>query len=235
MSPTSFLSSDQTQSLWRLFGPETEAGRQLRRMFAPTQQQMAAQVKYPSIVRKSCPDAVSPHACVPNSEPKRTVPAVRYPSFRQKAARAMSLPANRRRPLTVIQNELSHWVPGKPRDSGKDLSVEKEKLQESFQFAFSTILPSSVAGPKVSSPSDQDIRASLSKKVVNGDDDRDQLITEIVYEVAKAQGELDVILRARMGKCSNKKTYELNTQEAMLKTRIENDIKDLNLLLSDTG
>lgn len=117
--------------LWSVFGPETPAGKQLRSILGNSKSGTVTQIKYPVLKARSFAPAV------PQMPEKRTS-QIQYPKFEKQASKPT--PLNRkptRRQLSAIRASISveSTTPKEPIRPSKNLSEEKKKLQEAFQFS----------------------------------------------------------------------------------------------------
>jgi len=179
MSPLSFLSPTETENLWRVFGPGTAAGRNLRSIFAPTQQQVASKLNYPRLsVKKTT--ATTP-------EPVQPI-VIQYPRFRRKKIRAQSQPIPRgRKPVQLIRKEMLESTIAKPDLDSKDMSLEKIRLQESFQFAHAKILPPAIAGGIVVAPTSSEVVEYMKGRCRRSGDEDEELVAQIVSNIRELQ------------------------------------------------
>jgi hypothetical protein len=200
--PIDTLSAGQRDEVLRLFGPHTDAGRQLRKIFGISQQTASKRVNYPPILRKD--DSLS--------VPDTNASAVPRPSYRRRYRRKVeetvcsSRPG--RRPANRIFENNSNWIPLPVPDPGKDLSGEKFKLQEAFKFS----------DPKVTPPSNEEIKKVFSSKPEKQGREND--IVSILQDVCEAQKSLDS-LKTKPGS---------GTDRLKLENRIKSGLRELALL-----
>lgn len=185
MTSAPLLTGAQNQTLWKLFGPETETGRILRRMFASSQQDVAEGIKYPKLRTKQL---------VPEPTPKRNIStSIRYPKFRSRTipAKPTHFHKGKRSINTInLQKALLRSTENEAPFPSKDMSLEKRRLQESFPFAQATVLPSEIAGPRVDPPTSAELAASMraSKKAETNKDEG--LMLDILADIMEAQREI---------------------------------------------
>lgn len=171
-----FLTEEETEAIWRAFGPGTVAGREIRRLFAPSHKQVGSKIDYPRIKRKD--------GNVSRNEPEQESKSVkiRYPRF-ARSERAGSEPLSKgRKSFHEIQKELLNFEIVRPSLASKDLSTEKVRLQESFQFSHAKVLPPSVAGDgSVKEPTGEEVAEFRdSRKRTTG---TAQLVNEIASDI----------------------------------------------------
>ena len=206
MSSLGFLTDAETEHLWRIFGPGTAAGQQLRRLFAPTQQKAASKIKYPRL-RSKVPLALAEES---SSSPVK----IRYPRFTGKGKRVKSEPISRgRKPFNLIQKEILDFKLDKPELDSKDLSLEKARLQESFQFSHAKVLPPAIAGSAVAEPTAEEVSEYLKVLKRTSKSHEAELVSEIAKEIVDLE---KALLR--------------NHGSRDLSRRIEEAYRDLELL-----
>jgi hypothetical protein len=196
-----FLSAGQRDAVLKLFGPNTEAGRQLRQIFGTTQQQNSRKVNYPVFNTQKrellCDDS--------NNKPLKVKPRVKYLKRNKTDSPKPVFRKPGRRPASVINEQMDMWYMEPQIDRRKDLSQEKEILQERFQFYDS----------KVSEPSREDIFATR-KRI----DEPKQISQSVIQDIMEAQTDLET--------CSNEYV------KIELQNRIQRGIKELKLLANFT-
>jgi len=123
----------ELQGLWNVFGPDTTTGRQLRSLFGNPDGRNASKITYPKLRTRP--------VRVPSSPPQREMRTqIRYPKFAPSETNAETLPTRpSRRSALVIKQSVSPDLPSQPEfpTRTKDLSQEKRKLQDAFQFSSS--------------------------------------------------------------------------------------------------
>jgi hypothetical protein len=160
-----FLSAGQRDSVLKLFGPNTEAGRQLRQIFGASQRKTSQHVKYPVVtVRKNHDRDQKP--------PKIKPPRMRQFKRKSESPEKLSLKPGRR-PASIIQAELDSWTFAPHIDTGEDLSQDKHILQERFEFY----------DPEITAPSREDIEA-LKRQTK-------QRTNTVVDDIIEAQKDLE--------------------------------------------
>lgn len=165
-----FLSAGQRDSVLTLFGPSTEAGRQLRKIFGTSQQNAAKRVNYPPTVRKE--NIPSECTDIPRASYRRR--------YRTKREEPLVIARPGRRPATKIIENMSNWTQVPKPDPGKDLSSEKSKLQERFQFSDANIVV----------PSNEEIKQAM--KSCAEERSQEDAILAILRDVCEAQRSLDM-------------------------------------------
>ena len=203
----------ECEALWKLFGTGTEAGRLVRRMFAPTQQQIGQSIQYPKVVRQRLP-------AVPTISLKPVVPKVRYPKFRRRTASLSCLGRGQRRPFRVIQQEMGSLEEPPPPVTTKDLSAEKSKLQEVFQFSYSTLLPATVAPPRVKGFAATHTAPAMPEE---------HLMQELTKEIREAQDSLKALGERITASVDRRTLNALKYEELALRNEIERKLVDLNV------
>lgn len=120
------------EGLWTVFGPETTAGRQLRSIFGSAHfQTTQTKIIYPKLrPRPAGVQPVPPAPCV-----KR--PDIQYPKFTKSRGKPRNNPVrSSRRSLDAIRESQAGAtaLAQPPVVCPQDMSGEKRKLQEAFQF-----------------------------------------------------------------------------------------------------
>jgi len=198
--PIDTLSAGQRDEVLRLFGPHTDAGRQLRKIFGVSQQTASKRVNYPPILRKD--ESLSVHLTNASAVPR---PSFRR-RYRTKVEETVCISRPGRRPANRIFENNSNWIPLPVPDPGKDLSGEKFKLQEAFKFS----------DPQVTPPSNEEIKKVFSSKPEKRQND----IVSILQDVCEAQKSLD----------SLKTKPRSGTDRLTLENRIKSGLRELALL-----
>ena len=123
----------ELQGLWNVFGPDTTTGRQLRSLFGNPHGRNSSKVTYPKLRTRP--------VRVPSSPPQREKRTqIRYPKFAPSETNTETLRTRpSRRSALVIKRSSQHDLPSQPEfpTRTKDLSQEKRKLQDAFQFSSS--------------------------------------------------------------------------------------------------
>jgi hypothetical protein len=118
------------ESLWKLFGAETETGKILRSMFGDPRRSYT--IEYPTskkTVHKK------PRETVPQSKP-----GIKYPKFTKSVSQKSFTHPARRKPLSEIRkvyDEIRHSNSEQPEILQIDREAMKSHLQDAFQFATS--------------------------------------------------------------------------------------------------
>ena len=116
--------------LWSVFGPETTTGQQLRSLFGNRGPNTpCSKIKYPKLKPRPLDSVLSP-APAPIKGPD-----IAYPKFNKRNHQIRTEPHRpSKRPVKTIRESLNDTPPKLPVLRAKDLSHEKRKLQEAFQF-----------------------------------------------------------------------------------------------------
>ena len=127
-----FLTDEHRASLLKLFQTNSEAGRQLRQIFGSSQQTASRKVSYPPVFTRS-----SIEEKLPKPLCKRNV-TIAYPKLAPKTTeQTIQLKRPGKRPENVIKETMKSDDTNSNLSASKDLSQEKERLQEIFQFSSS--------------------------------------------------------------------------------------------------
>jgi hypothetical protein len=130
-----FLTDEHRASLLKLFQTNTEAGRQIRQIFGSSQQVASRKVSYPPVFARS-----SSQENLPKPLCKRKV-TIAYPKLAPKATeQTIEHTRPGRRPVSVIKETHIREDVHSNLTATKDLSHEKAKLQDTFQFSSSNPL-----------------------------------------------------------------------------------------------
>jgi hypothetical protein len=201
-----FLTIEQRDSLLKMFGAGTEAGRQLRHIFGRSPQEAAKSIIYPAI--KTRP----PDAPVMQLPPNPSRFKRRYrPKRVEEDGCARSLPLRpSRRPADVITSHFAMVRSPPPPDNGRDMNLEKAKLQEKFEFF----------DRNVDQPSVEEVRKVLRKTAASVQPtDIESLISDI-YDAHRTLESL-----------SSKPTDAI--ERTKLQNRIQRGMRELELLTND--
>ena len=113
--------------LWTIFGADTPAGKQLRSIICDNRESVS-KIKYPRLKLRT------------GSPPKTKVPEarlpVKYPKFAKRTEIKVA-PYQSKRPLPAISQRLKSEPSEEriPHGNTRDLSKEKTRLQDIFQFS----------------------------------------------------------------------------------------------------
>ena len=171
---TEFLSVGQRDSLLLLFGPNTDAGRQLRKLFGKSQHEAARKVNYPLLKPQKVHELPEPL-----DEVAAPIPVIKWRPRKSTNPPTVSCRPGRR-PVRTIMEQNKIWTPETPAQNGKDLSMDKKLLQERFQFF----------DPKISVPSDEDIKTVLIS-IKNRSTSAKSEVSSIIEDIVAAQTEFD--------------------------------------------
>jgi len=126
---------DDIEKICKLFGNQSD---KVRRLFGTSQQQNGLKIQYPKPKTRVEPKYESPK--------RPTRPCIVYPVARVKAQKHVKARPVRKS-LSVIQREIE--TPQAFTIVKPDMSKEKQRLQEIFQFSYNTSLPSSCVLPRI--------------------------------------------------------------------------------------
>ena len=122
--------------LWRIFGPDTTAGRQLRELYGcyKNHQTSKEKINYPEIKSKPAKRQSSPAFSLEKP------PQIQYPKFTKQTTKSERISA---RPTRRSEGVIRHSHTADRTNictlppPSKDISHEKRKLQDAFQFSSS--------------------------------------------------------------------------------------------------
>lgn len=132
---------NEFENICKLFGHQSD---KVRKLFGSTQQQNGLKIVYPKPNKKMNQNA-------PPNEAHNTevfTPVIHYPIRRIRLNKPLkSRPI--RKSLSAIEKELANIPTTQCAFFKPDLSHEKTRLQEVFQFSYTTVLPPAAVLPKI--------------------------------------------------------------------------------------
>eukprot|EP00931_Biecheleriopsis_adriatica_P104418 TRINITY_DN79092_c0_g1_i1.p1 TRINITY_DN79092_c0_g1~~TRINITY_DN79092_c0_g1_i1.p1 ORF type:complete len:350 (+),score=90.01 TRINITY_DN79092_c0_g1_i1:57-1106(+) len=248
-----YVMPEQNKEVWKQFGCDTEAGRMLRKLYKGVGvKEAASKVSYPRLpsparrwepaprAKPAAPKAVVrvPRAAVPrrDMDDPRQWPAPPIPC---------------RRPAREILAELEAdqarlRVAGAPRDlpRGRDQDVEKQGLQDRFQYCGGRMMPKGSMGhvsagslpPSGMAAKAAAMREDRKKLDENGfNAEQREIFEELISGVRRKQARVAEIDEAdRLDPKPSKAKTALNKEALELRNAIDRDLRDIDKLLELT-
>lgn len=232
------------KEVWKNFGCNTEAGRALRRLYkGGSASEASAMIAYPRLSSPSTRWEPKPA----ERKPCPQKAAVNAPKLRQSGPdpddpRNWRVPIPGRKPASQILAELEAHRPEKPvLPRGRDHSVEKNLLQNKFQFCGGRALPKGAMGhvetgalPEAA-PNARARHESRRRKDENGmDAEQREIFEELMLAVKRKQErlkEIDAEEAADDPMRPSKARTSRNKEALELKNDVDRCLRDIDKLI----
>lgn len=236
--------------VWKKFGCDTEAGRALRKLYAPLGTAGAAgasKVSYPRLkspAERWQPKPKAKGAC-PQRAPVRVPAPVRFKPLDRDDPKNWRIPVPCRKPGEQILAEMAAEVPqAMPHVPGRNQAKEKRDLADRFQFCGGRMMPKGAMGhaehsedlPKLEGPNMRERSEARNAVDDNGmNAEHREIFQELMLAVQRKQDrikEIDALNAAE--KLASKAKTNRNKEALELRNDIDRCLKDIDRLMELT-